>query len=360
MENRSTTKKRSNKFKIGFLIFLALDVIAITTALCWLWMNMASYESSMPIHSAEQAAALFENREFAQIREKSGFTSTRFTTEQDLEEYLKNKLQDVGEIQCIKQRGNTEQITYLLKADQQTIAHAVVKKQPENDRFGRSKWELERLEDVWEPMDGYTILAPQHVQVSLNGVTLTEQDQTEAGTPVKGYQGLPEGYEAPAMVQYQIEGLLQQPEVTASTPEGENCMVSATDENNAVQITVQPDQQKIDELTQLAMNTAKTCAKFTSEDASFYDLSLSLIPQSEFYNAMRSFYNGWYVSHDSYQFEKESIGDWRQYDPQHISCQLSFQYVVNKGSSRHEFPTAYEVFMVNTENGWKVAHMSPQ
>ncbi len=67
-------EKKASKFKIFFAIFVLLDVLLMAAGLSWLWMNLDSYEKSQVVRGAEQGAQLFRERDYAEIRQKSGFT----------------------------------------------------------------------------------------------------------------------------------------------------------------------------------------------------------------------------------------------------------------------------------------------
>lgn len=351
-------EKKASKFKIFFAIFVLLDVLLMAAGLSWLWMNLDSYEKSQVIRGAEQGAQLFRERDYAEIRQKSGFTPSRFAAEQEMDQYLAQKLEGAGEIHCVKLRSSGKQAEYAIKSGDQMLAKAVLQKSETADRFGRSHWELNQLEEVFEESESYTICAPQNVTVTVNGQKLTEEELKDDAQIPQGYRGLGENMPKPLQYLYEVSGLLQEPQVSADAGEGLCCEVRSDPQNpRQLTVVVRPDAQQVEELGPYVLNAAKTYARFITQDAAFGELSQYLVKNSKFYDSVRTFYNGWYVTHDSHRFADEKTEEWMWYDQTHLSCRVSFLYTIQKGQRTFEYPSAYEVYLANTQSGWQVTDM---
>lgn len=48
----------------------------------------------------------------------------------------------------------------------------------------------------------------------------------------------------------------------------------------------------------------------------------------------------------------------QQYSPDHLSCDVTFDYHIYRGSRVHDFPSAYTLYFIRTDSGWKVANLA--
>ncbi len=352
--NPKKEKSGFTGFKKFMAVFLAVQVVVICCGLIYLWQALRSYESSMPVHAAEYALELFENRRFEAIRDKSGFAPTAHVSEEDFDAYLGQKLDAAGELELKKYRSGEQEAIYLVKAGEDTLAKVVLEKKQESDAFGNTGWKIAKLQDVFAMQQPCVVLAPEFAVLSANGEPVSEDFRTLQQTQY--YAGLPEGMETPIQACYTLEGFLTAPELTAQAPGVQECVIRETEQPNVYEVKALLSEEQAAEVQELAVEAAKVYARFISEDASFKQVAKYLVRESDFYNSLKTFYNGWYADHTSYEFENMQTEEFTAYSPDHISCKVSFTYVINSGG-RHEYPSAYEIFMVRTEDGWRVASM---
>ncbi len=358
MKTHTAETKRFSPFAIFFMVFLVLNLIAIFCGLSYVRRNLASYEASMPVYAAEAAAAIFEVRDYDQIAEKCGFIPTDFCSEQSFRDYLDSRLQSAEHIEYKKQRSSADETTYLLKANDEPLARAILRREEKPDAFGRSRWKIAAFQDVYEFTAPYTISAPEFVTVSVNGIPLGEKNLRDSTELLGSYDGLPDSFARPKQRTYQVEGLLSEPTLSAAADNGCTCtLVPDQNDPHHLTATVQPNAQDAEAASAAATQVAQKYARFITQDASFRDVAAHLIPGTEYYNKIKTFYNGWYIDHNSYSFENMKIESLAQYDTDHISCKLSFLYVIQKGQKRFEFPSIYDVYLVRTDKGWKVADL---
>lgn len=363
MKKASAMNRRLSGFSKFFVCFLIVNILLVVVGLVFVWMNLRSYENNLPQHEAQEVMALFESKNYPAIRNKCGFVSGRFTDEDDFDQCLMQHLQS-GELTLKKGRTDSseKQITYFLEAGPEPIAQMVLLQQKEEDFFGRSAWKLSSLQLTYPPMLDYVIQAAENVEVYVNGVLLEDTDKGDDISAPKGFLGLPESYPVPAIAQYRISGLLQEPEITAVAPNNDTYEVvemPSEAEEIHVSIRLHPTQQ-IAEAEETAIAAAQKYAMFITGDAGFHELSHHLIPGSDYYQKVSGFYNGWYIDHNSHSFKDVQITDTELYSPEHLACTLSFVYVIQKDGEQFEYPSCYEMFLIRTEDGWRVANMEVQ
>lgn len=349
-------KKRSGAFKKFFTVFLCVDLAAILLGLGFVWMQLSSYENSMPMHTAQAAADLFRRRDYEALRTAAGWTPSEFESEEDFAHYIDWKLGDAQEIEVKKQHTGTEEVCYELLAGETPLAQAVLEQDPQPDRFGRQGWQLAGLRDITGEGEPLVILAPETAQVRVNGQLLDDSYSAGEAEPVDGYTGLPEGYARPQQKRYELPGLLTVPEVTAEAA-GTVTVEPDPASPGQIRVSAAPEQAVQEEVGAAALAAAQKYAQFITADASFGELSGWMIPGSECYQKTSTFYSGWYLDHESIAFEDVNVGSFVQYSPDHVSCELSFVYVVQRQGTRHEFPSAYQAYMIRTDAGWKAADL---
>lgn len=365
MKQASTTNRRLSGFSKFFLWFVIVNVLLVVAGLVFVWVNLCSYENSLPQHEAQAVMALFESKDYPTIRNRCGFVPSRFTNENDFDQYLMQHLQeDELTLKKVRNESSEKQVTYLLEAGKEPIAQMVLQQQSKEDFLGRSTWQLSTLQLLSPLMPDYVIQTAENVKVQVNGTLLADTDKSNGGSVPEGFSGLPDIYPVPTVVQYRITGLLQKPEITATALNDNICEViemPSKERPEGIQISIQqhPAQQQT-EAEEIAIAAAQKNAMFITGDAGFHELSSYLVPGSDYYKKVSGFYNGWYIDHDSHSFEDIQVTNMELYSPEHLVCTLSFVYVIQKGGERFEYPSCYQMFLIYTESGWKVANMEVQ
>ena len=192
--------------------------------------------------------------------------------------------------------------------------------------------------------------------VAVDGRPL-EQSELSETTAVPGFEAL--GETAPQECVWQVEGLLEQPEVTAQSEAGD-CRVEWKTPLNAV-VTVEPDTEDAVALQDFFDRTARVYARYVSADASFAELKGSLVPDTEFYNSLRTFDSSWYVSHDSTAFEDFSVSELQSFGPDAAAGTVRFTYMVYKEGLRpRSYASVYRMYAVRDGGGWKLLDLQVQ
>lgn len=350
-----TKKSAFHRFYGGFLLVL---IVAAVSGLGVLWLALRSYEASMPIHGAEQVLTLFEQRRDGEIANYAGYQPCKFEDETAFTRFLDSKLGE-NPVYSLKKVRNTHETTeFILRQGEEPLATVFLKESEEADLFGNHTWSVDFLKDLWQTEEPLNLYAPEFVTLSINGVELTEEDANGQQEMVTAYRSLPVDYAHPVLTGYTVYGLLHTPVITAKAADGSTCEIAAVEnEPNTFLVKPRPSEEEQESLRQLAVESAQAYAKYITMDEAREKVLSYLIPDTEYYKRVRGFYNGWYIEHDSYSFENLEVSDFIRYSPDHVSCKISFLYVVMVGKERFEFPSSYEVYMARTDEGWRVAEM---
>lgn len=231
-----------------------------------------------------------------------------------------------------------------------------------DDAGGRAEFLLFPEENGWQAwprvqaLSTLTIRAPQGVTLTVDGRPLEQSELSETAVAA-GFEAL--GEAAPQECVWQVEGLLEQPEVTAQSEAG-SCQVEWETPLSAV-VTVQPNEADAASLQDFLDRTARVYARYVSADASFAELKGALVPDTEFYNSLRTFDSSWYVSHDSTAFEEFSVSELESFGPDAAAGTVRFTYMVYKEGLRpRSYPSVYRMYAVREGSGWKLLDLQVQ
>ena len=207
-----------------------------------------------------------------------------------------------------------------------------------------------------QELSAVTVRASQGVTVLVDGRPL-EKNELTGTAPVPGFEAL--GEAAPMECTWQVDGLLEQPEVTAQSEKG-SCRVEWETPLQVV-VTTEPGEGDAASLEEFLDRTARVYARYVSDDASFAELKDSLVPDTEFYNSLRTFDSSWYVSHDSTAFEEFSVSELESFGPDAAAGTVRFTYMVYKEGLRpRSYPSVYRMYAVREGDGWKLLDLQVQ
>lgn len=347
----------SAKRRLGFrekLGLYALTLLLIGAALLgYLWFALAGYEANTPESSVRRYLQEVAAGQWETILLDSGEDLSPLDRPERYTAWLSEVYAGLPEEYTLVRTSGGEGQTYALMDGSREVSRLVLT--PAADRSGRS-WQVHTLA---EPLPPVEILAPEGCTVQVNGTPLGEEYRT-GSRPAAGYEALSQGYEAPQAAVYRIEGLLLEPEVTAVTADGSACAVSAPEggEVRTVSVTAPVPESQAEEYWAAAERAAKTYAAFISSDAGRGELNALLLPGTEFWQAMQEFYNGWYIDHTSYGYEKLQRLSLTSAGENAFTAELSFDYLVYRGAREYRYPSRYRLDFLRTGDGWKVVRIA--
>lgn len=335
---------------VGF----ALVLLAVGgAALALLWGALERYEESTPEAAILQSVRQVQAGRLAEEEVPAAMLPGRFATaRQYLDEAgkLLDGLPDDRDSLRFVQKGADE-------AADGAIDYVVV-----DEDGGRAEFTLFPKDGGWQAwpkvqaLSAVTIRAPRSVSVSVDGQPLGEAELSGTAAAA-GFEALGDG--APQECTWLVEGLLEEPQVTAESGEGV-CRVEWETPLSAV-VTVEPDADADAALQSFFDRTARVYARYVSADASFAELKGALVPDTDFYNSLRTFDSSWYVSHDSTDFEDFSVSELESLGPDAAAGTVRFTYMVYKEGLRpRSYPSVYRMYAVRQEDGWKLLDLQVQ
>ena len=338
-------------FPVFFTLYLLGSLLVTAGALFLLWNFLDQYERNSPDRIAATAARQVAEGEYALLWESEQLVPSRFNSQERLEQWLASSLEGKGIASRKEEEGS-----YLLTADGEPFARLTIQAQGKKNLFGGQPHQITQVETTLPMTETFTITAPEEAQVTVNGVSLTQEDRAGEAAPLAAYDGLPDGYEPPRALTYRIGPLAGPPQISAQLAEGGPCAVKVEGDQGTV--TAPAGEELQAQIAPLAQEASHLYARYITQDASFDQLTPYFLTGTSYYQQLSSFYNGWYISHDSYVFGETEVSQFLLYSPDHLSCDVTFDYQVIQGSKVHDFPSAYTLYFIRTQGGWKIANLA--
>ena len=351
------SKNRLFTFPAFFTVFVILNILAVVLALRWFWGVLAEYETSTPVNAIKGVMAALEEDPVAFLAQHSKFEPGEFSTREQFEEYLAEKL---GEERAFHYTADGSEdanvLVYTLLNGQKVIAKAQRVRRSGKGEHGFDRWELAELSGLYRYLPAREILAPPGAEVRVNGVLLTGSHVSGESNALPGFGALPQTMAPPALTRYQVNGLLAEPVIEAVGPQGQVCGVNAAGTQTVV--SVPADDGQIAQWDPLVREIASLYARFITKDAEIGELNGLLLPGGALAKQLSSFYNGWYIEHDSYEIANMNSSGYQVYGEGFFSCHIAFDYTIIKGSRRYDYPSSYTLYYVYSNGKWLVANLS--
>lgn len=230
MKNKSKNSKFSklSRFKKGMIIYIGVAFVLLVIGFIWFYSFIASYEKSMPANKMKDVQMYFTEEEI------ENFLSDYVTEENcfDSVDTVINEFKNLIAGKEITYREDSSyresEPVYLILADNEPVAKITMAK--EDSKIGFDRWGIEYIyvTDYFPEAINATISAPEGTIVKVNGKTVTEQYVTQENGIPEILAGVEEYLdEIPSTTIYEINGLLEEPEVTAEDLDGNQLEVFA-------------------------------------------------------------------------------------------------------------------------------------
>ncbi len=340
----STEKRRSFWFPVFLAVLVLINGLAIFVGLQKLEEFLEGYEAQTPASAVEGFLRQANAGDYGGILDGTGFSESRFVHREHGEKYLAELFGGAaGHLQAAKDPASAGDY-YIYDSESDTKLATLSTEQTEGG------WALSL--SYPKPEGEVKISAPEGASVYVNGVLLEGADKSGETVTVAGFAGVTADIPLPQTVPYTAGGFYGEPEITALDENGVPLTVEHSDGGGTV-LPAAAEGDKLAAASQLITETAETYARFITEDATFDELGARLYPKTEFYGAVRGFYNGWYVDHDTVEFRELAVENVSYYGEDAFSGDISFDYVIKKGAREFLYPSAYRMHFLLVDGAWK-------
>ena len=329
-------KKKFPVFWVCFAAFAAIMAIFWICVIANVKKCLVKYENSQPEYTVEKFIAQFkdgsilDNLDFEQSGsrfEGEGVYRTKFAQELEGREITYEKAQTSYD---------AKEPIYNVYADDELVAKITLKEtssKPLMFILTQQEWKVENIEAVYETGDkAITITAPDNYSVFINGVKLDSRELTGNVTQIDALKYAAEYVTVPQLVEYKVDGLLSEPEVTIYNNQGGQVMFETEDNGNIVIDTFMTSAIE-PELSATVLQNAKNYSNFFSKDLDGCSNSVApiayMFPADSYYLELAENYrlnDMWmYSAHQAPVFANETVSNYIVYTPELFSVEVYFE-----------------------------------
>lgn len=359
MEHRShdphPERKKRSKYPIVLLVLVLVNAILIALALRWLYATLLEFEAGTPATAIHRYFQRLHADDFEIINAESGFVPNSANTWEDYDAYLKRLYATVPQAprhrKVAAQREDGGH-TYALYDGDEKIAEVLL-----YDGAGQGGgWR------VCAPVEygaEYTVTAPAHATVTMNGIPLPPADAARAG--IAAFDTLPDPALAPALLTYRVPVTLLPPTLAATDPWGNPCALEEQGSPHHLRAAVELAEERRAEYAGLIEAAARVYANYATNDATFEELAAHLYPESELYIRMRGYTDSqWYVDHDTPTFSDITVYGIVSHSETCFTGEIDFLYELTEEGRLHSFPSSYHMALVQVEGQWRLLDLKVQ
>ncbi|MEG2086769.1 MAG: hypothetical protein RR022_01125 [Angelakisella sp.] len=325
-----------------FMLGLLLCYLLVSGwVLGMLWENLADYQQCLPQSVAQGVLDKIKSGDYALLEGADRFSLSPYEDVAAQQKYLAARFAPVDKLAPEKKANAEGQLLYHALAGGKRVATITLTNSGWLSPHGRVLYTAQSVSGVYQAYPPCTITAPGKVALLVNGKPLDKP--TTVTVADAQFADLPGQLPPPERWEYQLSGLLYQPEITLA-PGQPACTITENEQGTQTVLVRELSPARRTEITQLATTIAKLQARFMSRDARRADLYPYLLPDGPAVRTLRQLDNSWYIDHQSYAFEHFEVTNMVEYDENRISCEVSFDYIVTHGKKVHTFPTAYTLY----------------
>lgn len=369
MADGKTKKKKFPVFWTLYFLFLAALVVFWIFVLRYVNECLLAYEDAQPEHVVE---ALARDIQSGQAESIFAFpTSGNRFQDQDLARNRYLTALAGSEITFEKDPGSydAKNPVYHLYADQRQIATVSLRElssEPLMFILSRQEWEVASAVPVLEVGEkDVLIYAPDTCIVRINGVEADERERNGEEHEITEFSYVAEYTSVPKLVEYEVEGLFEEPEIEILDRFGEKIEYTKTD--NIIDASDFPTSEMDEELAEYVLQNAINYSNFFSRDLPGCQKSVAplryMFPEgSEFLDLADNYrkHDMWmYSGHGAPTFSNQRVTDYVRYSEDFFSCNVYFEkkMTLTKTGAVRTVVTNEKYYYVNIDGKWLIADM---
>lgn len=361
--------KNKSKFWFGYRIYAGVLVLLIVIMCFAVWNTMKKYEAAQPERVIESIVDKFEKGDISDL--KIIAKGNKFEEDADLSSQFKELITG-KELTYKVSSGSYDSLapSYDIMSGEEKIAKISLKSVKEYKKMAilvLSEWVVESVEPAVK-IGNYNIkiTAPDSYPVAINGVELGKDEQTGEPVTMDGFKYVSEYVEAPKAVTYEVNGLMNFPELTVN---GKNVSKeNITDNKGSLEYTASFETEEISaELYEFVLKNAKDYTNFFSKDLPGSTESTApiahLFPAGSYYLETAEIYRQqdmWtYSAHYSPEFRNERVFDYTVYNDNCFSVKVYFdKSMILKLNNQERIVNNNQIYYyVNIDGKWLIADM---
>ena len=347
--DRNQQRKGFPRYLGAILLILLISVLGAILMMGKLYDMLVEYESGTPNTAIVRYFDDIMNGSFETIRAESSFTPSEKGGWAEYEDAIKKIFGSVSSTPKYRKIASNDpdgRQVYAIYNGAEKLGEIYLYEGQGVD----GGW---RINAPIEYLPPYTIKAPSHATILVNGAPLRPEDviALEELEP-ELFSELPDHIQKPSLLTYTVEGFLVEPEITAETSDGLICSVETNTEQRLIDVTLLADGDRRDLYAARIEATAKAYATFISRDGYIGTLSAYLLPNTDFYTRMWAFDNQWYAIHQSYEFRDLVVYDIISCTESCFIGTIDYVFAVTNGATVYDYPSSYTMSFTLSNGVW--------
>lgn len=340
-------------YKIYFCV-IAVFVAALTAGLFVLHSFLKTYEASQPESAVNTLIEKYlEKGDIYSLKEKYSLKLSDFETEENANAAFKNLIGDSKDLKLYKTvTPSGYDLAYCIKSNDTRILNVYLSKDKKYGKFGLS---------------GYTVsltALPESMYKTATVHTYSLADTYINGKKADGK--LLQNEQLPKLPKMAISGNINYKQSAKfEYLLNENIKLTAKYNGSDLETEIKDGVYFVkgvyDDLSKECKNTAIEAAKaytaYMQNDTSFANVSKYLLPDTEFYKNVKTSMVIFAWEHNGYEFENVKSGDIHKFTDNLYSVRVSLTQVLKLGAKRYRDNFDKYVYLIKTDNGFKVVDM---
>lgn len=330
-------KRKFGTFWLVYTIVFSVLTLFVVAGIVFCNRILSDYESARPEYVAEKVfEEYFLTEDCSALVEKSGFVVSKYETpEQFVELWNAKKTEELSLLRVSADNGS-ETVRYNVRAGETTLAAFELKLSGQVTPFKNPLYELSSIEISLRAKESVRVSAPSESVVFVNGIAVTAEEAVETNLPTFCDGHIPEGVAPLVFTNYTVDGLLQQPTVTAVDKNGMPHTLTYDEAQGMYVADILYDEELMAQMQDHVVKAATTYASFMQQGATRTQALSYLEPGTELYQQTQVVNNYWVSAHSGERFEKLNVGEFYAYDENTFSCRVSFVHVLTGGTTRFD------------------------
>ena len=360
-KKKKKKKKANRTVTIVFYTCYFVLVAALLAGLFFLksWLNdyLTDYQASQPTTRCEEIfQATFANPDWNALGAMAGVTTGEYETADVFADYMEARVNGRQLTYVETSAGLSGGHKYLLKLDSETVGYfTLVDNAPAGSNV--ADWQLGTVVLNYSFNQSVTVQSMEGITVFVNGVALTDDHTVQIGT-TKVEEYLPAGVHGPRIYTQYLDGLMVQPQVTATDAAGNSAEVTY-DEATGIYTVFTESNTISDEDYERVLLTAKTYSLRMIEKATAKELGKYFDSSSQTYKTIVSidpWMQEWFFS--SYEWGEESITGYYRHSDKLFSVHVDLSmFVTRTDDTVKEYKVDHSFFFEKQGNNWKCVNM---
>ncbi len=335
------------------LLFVIALIIAMSALNDWL----IKFESSQPTHKRDEVyQQYFADPDWEKIYVLAGMQDSKFDNKASYAAYMEQLVGD-EELICNEiSAGLSGDKKYLIKLGDEKIASFILTSGG-NSNTDIPKWELGKVELFFSGNHIVTVEKRPGQTIYINGIAL-DDSYTIRTVSTLAEKYLPEGLHGYRLIQQQVTGLLNEPQVSVKDAQGNDVPV-IKDAETGIYKLISATQMATTEEKKMAYDALYTYGLYMIERAGYGDIAKHFATDSKIFDTIIHSETFLMQAYSSFQFTEPVYSNYYRYSDTLFSIHVDMTLNVTRTNGTIKpYPMKNTLFFAKKGNNWIVTEMT--